>query len=146
MYASRSMKLLLCSVLMAIVWIAAGAGAAVAQASHDHTPWVAPERRARRPNPVPADSASMSAGRAVYRRECIKCHGPTGNNDGTDNHGADMSHAPHLSGPEVAAESDGALFWKIQEGRDPMPSTADILSDTERWQVINYIRTLHRGH
>ncbi len=146
MRARRWMTTLAVTVLSTAAWTCLAARTAVTQSSH--TPWVAPERRARRPNPVRLDSASVAAGRAVYRRECIKCHGPSGANDGTDNHGADMSQAPKLNGPEAAAESDGALFWKISEGKDPMPSTAETLTDTERWQVVNYIRALQRraGH
>ena len=112
-----------------------------ALAAQSSEPWVAPERRARRPNPVAADQASVQRGREVYRRECIKCHGAAGNNDGSDTHGADMSKAPKLSDARMWDETDGALFWKISEGRDPMPSTNETLTDAERWNVINYIRT-----
>ena len=34
------------------------------------------------------------------------------------------------------------LFWKITEGRKPMPSTKKSLTEEQRWQVVNYIRTL----
>jgi len=103
--------------------------------------WVAPERRARRPNPTPADAASVQRGRTVYRQECQKCHGATGNNDGSDAGDADMAQARRLSDPTLWDESDGALFWKISQGRDPMPSTLDVLTDAQRWDVVNYIRT-----
>ena len=41
-----------------------------------------------------------------------------------------------------ASETDGSLFWKMTNGRGPMPSWRDTLSDQERWQLVNYIRKL----
>lgn len=102
--------------------------------------WTAPERRARRANPVAADAASVQAGRELYRRECANCHGTAGNNDGRDT--TDMSRARRLSDPALQAESDGALFYKISEGRDPMPSSMETLTDRERWSIVNFLRTL----
>ena len=46
---------------------------------------------------------------------------------------------------------DDYLFWRISEGggHDPfssaMPRWQDLLSDTDRWDVINYIRALGSG-
>jgi mono/diheme cytochrome c family protein len=38
--------------------------------------------------------------------------------------------------------TDGELFWKITEGRPPMPSYEHQLSETQRWQLVNYLREL----
>jgi len=37
--------------------------------------------------------------------------------------------------------TDGELFFQVTKGRLPMPAFADKLSDVERWQVVDYIRT-----
>ena len=42
----------------------------------------------------------------------------------------------------MSGETDGSLFWKMSEGRGPMPSWKDTLSDKERWQLVDYIRKL----
>jgi mono/diheme cytochrome c family protein len=34
------------------------------------------------------------------------------------------------------------LFWKLTEGRKPMPSFAENYSDEDRWNVINYLRKI----
>jgi mono/diheme cytochrome c family protein len=47
-----------------------------------------------------------------------------------------------LSMPMMWEHSDGALFWKITAGRRPMPSFEKRLTGDQRWQVVNYIRTL----
>jgi hypothetical protein len=37
--------------------------------------------------------------------------------------------------------TDGELYWQITRGRLPMPAFEDKLSDLERWQLVDYIRT-----
>jgi mono/diheme cytochrome c family protein len=104
-------------------------------------PWVAPERRAARPNPLQPTADNVAEGKKVYMRECQSCHGAAGNNDGPKAP-KEMAGTRKLSDPTFWTESDGALFWKIGEGRRPMPSTFEVLNDRERWQVVIYIRTL----
>jgi hypothetical protein len=40
----------------------------------------------------------------------------------------------------MSAETDGEVFWKISTGRPPMP-TWQTLTETQRWELVNYIRT-----
>lgn len=104
-------------------------------------PWKAPSRAARKQNPVASDDASIAAGKALYAANCLSCHG----NQGTGNGPAakDLEKSPgDLSKPALWEQTDGALFWKLTEGRTPMPTFEKTLSETERWQTINYIRTL----
>jgi mono/diheme cytochrome c family protein len=103
--------------------------------------WVAPERRAARANPLQPTADHIAEGRKLYARECLSCHGATGDNDGPKAP-REMAGTRKLSDPTLWTESDGALFWKIGEGRRPMPSTLEVLNDRERWQVVIYIRTL----
>jgi hypothetical protein len=55
----------------------------------------------------------------------------------------DLADASHMS-----ALSDGYLFWRISEGGgfDPynsmMPAWGTLLSETEMWELVSYIRTL----
>ena len=44
---------------------------------------------------------------------------------------------------KLAKETDGELFWKISNGRGPMPPWKH-LPDQERWELVNYIRTLQK--
>ena len=105
------------------------------------TSWVAPARAAAKKNPVPSSPAALEAGKKVFEKECLSCHGPTGKGDGPK--AADLKTRPRdLSAPQVAEQSDGALFWKLNEGKIPMPKFDELLSEDQRWQVIDYIRTL----
>ena len=92
--------------------------------------WKAPRGAADTKNPIAPNAKSLAAGRSVYSRECASCHGNEGKGDGKD--GRDLEPAPaNLLAPNVTAQTDGALFWKISTGRKPMPSFRKDLSDEE---------------
>ena len=117
-------------------------------ASYAHGPsagmaeeWEAPARAARIASPVAADQRSITAGKAIYQGQCAACHGNMGKGNGPA--AIALERRPSdLSMPMMREHSAGALFWKITEGRRPMPSFEKLLTDHERWQVVNYIRTL----
>jgi mono/diheme cytochrome c family protein len=107
----------------------------------DQEPWKAPARAARKQNPVAADDASIAAGKALYAANCLSCHGTSGKGDGPA--AKDLEKSPgDLSKSVLWEQTDGALFWKLTEGRKPMPSFEKTLAEDQRWQVINYVRTL----
>jgi mono/diheme cytochrome c family protein len=103
--------------------------------------WVAPARANRISNPVSADSASIRAGHAVYCDQCLSCHGSGAKGDGPS--GGDLQPRPDdLTTSALRSESDGALYWKITNGRDPMPGFDTMIVAKDRWNVVNYLRTL----
>jgi mono/diheme cytochrome c family protein len=114
------------------------AGVLAADTAED---WTAPPRAARRKNPIAADAASIAAGKTLYAQQCLSCHGDKGKGDGTA--AKDLEKKPgDLSSAKVQEQSDGSMFWKITEGRKPMPTFEKLLTEDQRWQVINYVRTL----
>jgi|GEM_PF-1158865 len=125
-------------VLAALVVVGPGAMALAQEAA---TPWVASSRHARKTNPVPADAASIAVGKSIYAHQCMACHGRKGHGDGK--RAAELSPRPRdLGSPQMWTQSDGELFWKTTVGRRPMPSFKKLITETERWQVIDYLRTL----
>lgn len=104
-------------------------------------PWVAPSRAARKKNPISPDDKSIAAGKTLYLAQCLKCHGDSGKGDGPS--AKDLNPRPKdLSDPKIAGQTDGALFWKITNGRKPMPAFENLISEDDRWNVVNYLRTL----
>ena len=92
-------------------------------------------------NPIPGDDTSHQRGQILFDIHCALCHGPQGHGDGPLAHY--FARTPeNLIGEEAAAEFDGSMYLVIQEGFGEMPSLAENLSVRERWDVINYIRTL----
>jgi mono/diheme cytochrome c family protein len=103
--------------------------------------WTAPAAEARKKNPVAVNDSSLAAGQKVYLKRCVQCHGKTGNGDGPD--AADLGiHPAKLSNPAIQQQADGEFFWKITVGKKPMPKYGTRLSTTDRWNVVNYLRTL----
>jgi mono/diheme cytochrome c family protein len=103
--------------------------------------WTAPTAEARKKNPVAATESSLATGQKLYLKRCVQCHGKTGNGDGPD--AADLGiHPAKLSDPAIRDQTDGELFWKITVGKKPMPNYGSRLSPTDRWNVINYLRSL----
>ena len=103
--------------------------------------WSAPAAEAQKKNPVAATEPALAAGQKIYSKTCAICHGKTGDADGPAVIELNI-HPAKLSHPKLATESDGALFWKITTGKKPMPAYGKRLSETDRWHLVNYIRTL----
>ena len=104
--------------------------------------WLSPAPSAAKKNPIVSTPESIGAGQKIYSKTCATCHGKTGDADGPavielNIHPAKLSD-PHL----LATESDGSLFWKITTGKKPMPAYGKRLSETDRWNLVNYVRTL----
>ena len=113
----------------------------VALAQHS-APWNAPETAKEKKNPFQADNDKFTLERGMksYKLDCQRCHGKRGKGDGPSAMKIDKTVAD-LSSDKVQSQSDGELFWKISEGRKPMPLAKKTLTDDQRWDVINYIRT-----
>jgi len=92
-------------------------------------------------NPIKGDETSIAGGKLIYVQYCVTCHGNKGKGDGIAAPGLPKPPADHTSG-FVQSQTDGALFWIISVGNNPMPSYKKTLTTTQRWQVVNYIRTL----
>ncbi|HEY4967795.1 MAG TPA: c-type cytochrome [Puia sp.] len=105
------------------------------------TPWVAPKDADNVKNPLAGNTAVLAEAKALYVANCAPCHGEKGRGDGPAAAGLNPKPADHSS-VAVQNESDGALFWKLSEGRSPMPGYKKIFTDQQRWELINYIRTL----
>ena len=103
--------------------------------------WSAPAAEAQKKNPIAASESSRAAGQKIYLKTCAMCHGKTGDADGPAVMELNI-HPAKLSDPKLANESDGSLFWKITTGKKPMPGFGRRLSETDRWHLVNYIRTL----
>lgn len=132
MYRRQNMPFL---VVIGIAVLAGGPAGAAAE------PWTAPVRASKKANPVATSDEALAAGAKIYQRDCASCHGAGGKGDGQAAKALDRPASDFTSAAFVA-ESDGALFWKITEGRAPMPSYDKTLSETDRWSVVTYIRTL----
>jgi mono/diheme cytochrome c family protein len=93
-------------------------------------------------NPVPADDVSLSRGSQMFQTNCVMCHGQQGKGDGAI--GTFFTYKPaDLTGEKVRNLSDGAVFLVISNGvPERMPALNENLTVRDRWDVVNYLRTL----
>lgn len=84
---------------------------------------------------------SVANGKSIYTTRCVVCHGTSGKGDGPAGKSLNPPAGDHTSAA-VQAQTDGEIFWKISEGRGAMVGWKLILSEQDRWDLVNYIRTL----
>jgi len=113
------------------------AGGALAQ-----TPWVGLPAEKVKKNPLAADKKNVEQGEKVAKINCVSCHGAKGKGDGPAAAALNPKPADWTSS-RVQSQSDGELFWKISNGRGPMPPWKH-LPENDRWAVILYIRSLKK--
>ncbi len=138
------------ALLASAVPSAAQSGGSDAQSS---SPATAPRRggnpaAARISSPVAATPESVASGRRTYRRLCALCHGAEGKGDGGGAGGGGVP-ADLTAGKWTYGGSDGEIFAVIHDGTSAdMQGYSDQLSDTDIWNLVNYIRTLsaHSAH
>jgi mono/diheme cytochrome c family protein len=92
-------------------------------------------------NPFKGSATATLEGQKIYTQYCVTCHGSKGKGDGIAAPGLSKPPADHTS-TFVQSQKDGAIFWVITMGNAPMPTYLKTLTVTQRWQVVNYIRTL----
>ncbi len=88
-------------------------------------------------NPLAGQQAAIDAGKTVYARNCLACHGKT--LKGTGN-------VPSLVDGKLKGVTSGEIFWFVTKGdKDAgMPSWA-FLPEEKRWQVVSYVQAVASG-
>ena len=93
-------------------------------------------------NPTTDFDSSIKRGEGMFIKNCSKCHGLNGNGYGVVAHGFTTFPRQLWVWNNTGPETDGYLFWFITNGRSDMPPWGLILSENERWDLINYIKTI----
>ncbi len=104
-------------------------------------PWIVPKEASSLKNPVAADALVFADAKKIYTANCAPCHGAKGKGDGIAAANLNPKPADHSSAA-IQSESDGSLFYKLSEGRTPMPQYKTIFTEKQRWELVCYIRTL----
>jgi mono/diheme cytochrome c family protein len=109
--------------------------------------WTAPAGEAEKKNPQAKNDESLAAGKEAYDAQCTDCHGASGQGDGkkvAEMKKEEKDRMKALTDPSIVKQSDGELYWKIAEGKKPMPAGKKLMEPTEMWDVVNYMRTLKK--
>lgn len=126
--------------------ISSGAGGGQQQDFSKNT-WELPEDADKTKNPTPATAESIERGKTLYlertKGNCIFCHGETGAGNEANLPRLRRKPADLTNKERMTSMTDGEVFWKITKGiQGIMPAGERRMTETERWDVVNYVRTL----
>jgi hypothetical protein len=107
-------------------------------------------------NPVPADESSVARGAQLYQINCAVCHGVTGTETTTVSSFFVKVKPTNLASEQAQSLSDGEIFLTITNGKfnpnnslfpdvqfsGQCPPLNENLTIRERWDIVNFIRTL----
>jgi mono/diheme cytochrome c family protein len=103
-------------------------------------PWSVPAEARAMKNPISPANADLELVRSIYHDKCSACHGLMGKGDGHDASLYDPKPTDFTNAQRMSGITDGELFYKLTEGRKPMPSFKKRLSDEQRWRMILLLR------
>ena len=95
-------------------------------------------------NPIPPNSESVEAGQALFSTYCVPCHGETGKGDGPLGVVLNPRPADLTQHAIPGVHTDAQLYEWITNGfpGSRMPAFKATLSDTDRWNLVNFMRTM----
>lgn len=105
---------------------------------------------ARRPPEMAVNESNLAAGRKIYYRNCMYCHGDYLDGKGHFAESLNPLPANFRDSGTISQLEEGYVFWRIATGGPGLPQGAtpwnssmpvwqDFLTEDEIWQVIAYI-------
>lgn len=117
------------------------ASLAYGQNGQEQTPWVAPPEADKLENPIQDKSIALALGRRIYLDDCMVCHGRYGNAE-TDIAATLLQKPKDFTKEDFLKQTDGAIYWKLSEGRGLMQPFKIMLTEEEIWSVVMYVKEL----
>lgn len=140
----RKTQLLMLTLGMAFVAafsVKSGVGASLHDPhEHSHAPATAKKLK----NPLQATEANIAAGKMLYTRKCVTCHGE----DGKAN--TNMAAKLKVKPADLTAlheRTEGEIYWVITNGipKSGMPAMK-AASAEDRWKLTLYVKHLMGEH
>jgi class 3 adenylate cyclase/mono/diheme cytochrome c family protein len=130
------------SVGVAMLALLLASGVAIDQINKDRhaSHWLAPITETNQQNPIPSTYESRQQGARIFQENCSTCHGE--NADGNGVAGLNFKIQPANLRAIAGTHKEGEFAYKIREGRGDMPGWELVLTDTDIWNLINYLKTL----
>jgi mono/diheme cytochrome c family protein len=100
------------------------------------------------PNPRTRTSESVNRGKFLYETYCLVCHGTGGKGDGPISSavGGPYFGVRSVVTDTMMRQTDGYIYGVIVNapmmGRGLMPHYGDKVRGSDRWDLVNYVRTL----
>jgi mono/diheme cytochrome c family protein len=98
-------------------------------------------------NPVSATEKSLADGKFKFTTYCAVCHGTTREINEVGFAKTKINDLGMIAPAVIALTpffSDGYVYHKAKYGGSIMPAMGYAVSDSERWNIVNYIRELEK--
>jgi mono/diheme cytochrome c family protein len=108
--------------------------------------WTIPPDAAEEKSPITVTPQTLVAGRALFKKNCQRCHGPKGVGDGPDADPDNMADMDLTNPKRAARNPDGVVFYKVWNGRKKpkMPTFSEKLTKEQVWTIVAYVQTLRK--
>lgn len=93
-------------------------------------------------NPLEDTPEVLAAGKVLYTRYCIHCHGSNGQGDGKV--GQVFKGVTPYNSRAVADKPEGHIFHVITHGKGRMLAHGSQISIEDRWKIVRYVQTLQK--
>jgi mono/diheme cytochrome c family protein len=141
---------------LALILACALFGAALAARTQEGKPeanpsrpggWTIPPNAAEEKSPITVTPQTLVAGRALFQKNCQRCHGPKGIGDGPDADPDNMADMDLTNPKRAARNPDGVVFYKVWNGRKKpkMPTFSEKLTKEQVWTIVAYVQTLRKS-
>ena len=141
MKTTKLITTLLATAVFALIFLVGQAVHAQAKAK----PWpVSDKDKAVKASVKMTDASVIANGKDLWAKNCKSCHGAKGLGDGPK--AVSLKTIPgDFSSADFQAASDAELFFRLNKGRDEMPSYEKKLPEaSDRWALVAYLRTLKK--
>jgi mono/diheme cytochrome c family protein len=105
--------------------------------------WSIPANAAELKSPIAPTPEVLKRGKSIFESRCRPCHGPEGKGNGPL---SDPAHpaADLTAGVKADWPPDGVLFYRVWNGKRPMPAFRSQLSRDEVWTVLQHVKRLKK--
>lgn len=90
-------------------------------------------------SPLKVNEKNLKKGKAMYTIYCAVCHGNKGDGQGVLVKREKFLGVPNYKDREI---TEGSIYHVIMYGRNLMGSHASQLTNTERWEIVQYVQKL----
>lgn len=100
------------------------------------------QAKAELKSPFEVNQENLANGKKMYNIYCSSCHGIKGDGKGKLVENGKFLGVPNYKDRDI---NEGSVYHVIYYGRNMMGSHATLLTEKERWQVVQYVQKLRNN-